>query len=234
MSGNDPLRTLGCGSKSASMKPDPNRDGTAAGQSADFAQYDMASMLEWITGNGQEHRAYRAMERGDFEAARRLLEPVADRGSEYSLLTLGGFYEWGKLGPPDTNMAISYYERAATQGSAEAYRRLGRLLYDLGEEERARAAFEHGAEADNISCMYWLGRMMVEGRGGGPEVTRGTEWLIAAAAQGQVLARRDLLVLGRKQADSIMKKLFKQLQFVYFLKDVVKEVLKDPDSDKIR
>ncbi|HYC96135.1 MAG TPA: hypothetical protein VEB39_10600 [Sphingomicrobium sp.] len=97
---------------------------------------DTESMLEWITGSGQEHQAYQAIEQGDYEKARRLLEPVAARNSVYSLLTLGGFYEWGNLGPPDLKIALTYYKRAANQGSAEAQRRLGRILLDQAKRQR--------------------------------------------------------------------------------------------------
>ena len=215
------------------MEPDDNRDRTAAEQSTDFAAQDMASMLEWVAGPGQEHRAYQAIEKGDYDEARRLLEPVAARGSTYSLLTLAWLYEGAKLGPADMNVAISYYERAASEGSAEAHRRLGRLLYDLGEEEKARAAFEHGSQAGIITCMYWLGKMMLEGRGGPIEVNRGTELLETAAAQGHMFAKRRLLEIERLKAGSIFRKLVIQGRIIALAKDVFKETWKDPASDKI-
>ena len=216
------------------MRPDENQAPTAADQSANFANLDMASMLDWITENAQKQRAFQAIEKGDYDEARRLLEPVAALGSIYSLLTLGAFYEWGKLGPADMNAAVSYYERAASEGSAEAHQRLGRVFYDAGDEKRARSAFKHGAEAGNISCMYWLGKMKVKGRGGGADVDRGTEWLTAAAGQGHIFAKRDLLILQRKQTSSIFKKLLIQVQIIVLVKELVKEVWKDECSDKVQ
>ena len=216
------------------MRADENKTPTAADPNANFANLDMASMLEWITANAQKQRAFQAMEKGDYDEARQLLEPEAARGSIYSLLTLGGFYEWGKLGPVDMNVAISYYERAASEGSAEAHQRLGRVFYDTGDEKRAQSAFKHGAEAGNISCMYWLGKMKVNGRGGGADVTRGIEWLTAAAGQGHIFAKRDLLILQRKQTSSIFKKILIQVQIIVFVKELVKEVWKDNCSDKVQ
>ena len=51
---------------------------------------DFETMLEWFTGNGQGHRAYQAIEKGDYEKARRLLEPVAARNSVYICYSLLG------------------------------------------------------------------------------------------------------------------------------------------------
>jgi len=192
------------------------------------------SKLEWFVGNGQEHRAYQAIEQGDFDKARRLLEPVAARNSIYSLLTLGGLYEAGNLGSPDFDMALSHYRRAASQGSAEAYRRIGQLSLDQGEEDRARAAFTHGAEAGNISCMYWLGKLMVEGRGGSVEADRGIEWLEAATVHGHLFAKRKLLAIEGQNASSILRKLSIGLRIASLVPGVVKELLKDRDSDLLR
>lgn len=213
------------------MRPDKNLGPASADQSADFANQDMASMLEWVTGNGQEHRAYQAIEQGDYEKARRLLEPVAARNSVYSLLTLGGFYEAGNLGPPDLKTAISYYERAAHQGSAEAHRRVGRLLVDLDEEAKARAAFKHGAEAGNISCMYWLGKLMLHGRGGAVEASLGIEWLEKAVAGGHFFARRELLGLASRNSGSIFKRAFLWLQIVLLAFRFGIAAWKNPDAD---
>jgi TPR repeat protein len=216
------------------MANEQDRNGTLPNQTDDFAANDMASMLEWITGNGQEHRAYQAIEQGDYEQARRLLEPVAARGSIYSLLTLGGFYESGKLGPADMDVAISYYELAAAQGSPEAHRRLGRLLYDLGEREKARAAFEYGAEAGNISCMYWLGLMTLRGEGGPTGSALGTAWLQKAAAEGHWFAKRKLLSLRGREASSIFQKLLINLQIAWLAMKAGKDFWKDPDNDRHR
>ena len=192
---------------------------------------DFESMLEWFTGNGQEHRAYQAIEKGDYEEARRLLEPVAARNSVYSLLTLGGFYEGGHLGPPDLKTALSYYQRAANQGSAEGNRRLGRLLLEQGDEKEAQAAFEHGAEAGDISCMFWLGKMMVDGRGRAVDTSRGTEWLERAAAHGHLFARRALLGLAIRNSGSIFKRSLVRLQIVLLGFKVGKAAWKNPDAD---
>jgi TPR repeat protein len=192
---------------------------------------DFESMLEWFTGSGQEHRAYYAIEKGDYEKARSLLEPVAARNSAYSLMTLGWLFESGNLGPPDGQTALSYYKRAASQGSAEANQRLGRLLLEQGNEKEAQAAFEHGAESGNISCMFWLGKAMLSGRGGAIDTGLGTEWLERAAAHGHLLAKRALLGLAIRNSDSIFTRSLMWLQIVSLAFHVGKAAWKNPDDD---
>jgi uncharacterized protein len=191
-------------------------------------------MLEKLTDNVQEKLSYEAIEVGDFNKAHRLLEPLAARNSISALLNLGWIYETGKLAPPKISTAISYYERAAREGSSEAYRRIGQLLLDQGHHDQARLAFKHGADAGNISCMYWLGKMMVEGQGGLAEITQGSAWLEKAATQGHFFAKRMLLALEGQDAGSIGRKLLAKVRIAALAKDVFKEFLRNPDSDKIR
>src|SRR5438132_1122261 len=110
--------------------------------------------------------ADQAMEAGDYEQAVRLLSPLAERNSEYALLTLGWIYETGAIGTPTQDVARSFYERAASLGSAAACFSLGRIFYRDGEYAQAREVYRAGAERGDIACMSELGRMMVEGRGG--------------------------------------------------------------------
>jgi TPR repeat protein len=191
------------------------------------------SMLEWITGN-EEDRAYQAIEERDYDMARSLLESVAARNSIYSQLTLGALYEAGNLGPPNLKTALSYYERAANQGSAEAQRRLGRILVDQGEALSARTVFEQGAEAGNVSCMYWLGKLMLEGRGGAVEVCRGIDWLERAAAEGHVFAKRELLRLRIQTSRSIFRRSIVWLQIVMLAIKAGKAAATNPDVDILR
>ncbi len=203
-------------------------------QGTELGDDEFEPMLERLSDAIQAKGAYQFIEAGDYVEAHRLLEPLAARNSEYALLTLGGFYEAGNLGAPDPIIAHSYYVRAAEQGSAEAHRRIGQLWLDQDEEKQARAAFKRGAEAGNISCMYWLGEMMLQGRGGNVEANRGTEWLEAAAAQGHFYAKRKLLAIEGQHARSIFGKLFIKLRIASLIPALVKQMLKDRDSDLLR
>jgi len=107
----------------------------------------------------EERLAGQAVEARAFEEAVELLRPLAERQSEYALLTLGWIYETGATGSVDQVAAQSFYEQAAFQGSAAGYLRLGWLLSSKGETAQARAAFEAGASLDNEECKSAMARM---------------------------------------------------------------------------
>jgi TPR repeat protein len=99
-----------------------------------------------------EHLAGQAIEAGAYDEAVRLLRPLAERNSEYALLTLGWIYETGATGTTDKAAARSLYEDAVARGSATAYLYLGWLHLKEGRELEARAAFEEGAKQGNEEC----------------------------------------------------------------------------------
>ncbi|MEO6361340.1 MAG: tetratricopeptide repeat protein, partial [Sphingomicrobium sp.] len=106
-----------------------------------------------------EQLAARAIEDRAYDQAVRLLRPLAERNSEYALLTLGWIYETGATGVPDKDVARSFYEHAVTQGSATACLYLGWLLLTCGDETEAKAAFECGFQRGNHECKSELQRL---------------------------------------------------------------------------
>jgi TPR repeat protein len=162
------------------------------------------------------------------------LLPLAESNSEYALLTLGWIYETGATGVADKNLARSYYERAAAQGSAAAYHDLGQLLLGQGNATRARTLFEAGAEQGNIASMAKLGRMFVEGSGGRVDTEAGIAWLKEAAAQGHIFAQRTLLDIEERNAKTISQKLSVKLKIAALATAGAKTMLKDPASEKLR
>jgi TPR repeat protein len=160
-----------------------------------------------MTAQDDERLAAQAIEARAYEEAMRLLRPLAERGSEYALLTLGWILEKGAAGATDKEAARLHDERAAALVSAAAHLELGRLLSSEGEAERARAAFAAGAEAGDIPCMSRLGRMMVEGRGGPVDLAADIGWLERAAAQGHIFAQRMLLHIKAQDARSIFERI---------------------------
>jgi len=107
----------------------------------------------------EERLAGQAIEAAAFEQAVVLLRPLAERQSDYALLTLGWIYETGATGAVDQAAAQSLYEQAAVQGSAAGYLRLGWLLLSKGEDMAARTAFEAGARLDNDECKSALAQL---------------------------------------------------------------------------
>jgi TPR repeat protein len=201
---------------------------------AQLGNDECQSALAQLNDNGVERLASQAIQTGAYEEAVRLLRPLAERHSEYALLTLGWIYETGATGASDKDAARSYYERAAIEGSASAYHDLGRLLLVRGEESQARSAFEAGAERGDIPCMARLGRMMVKGQGGPTDTNAGSVWLEKAAAKGHIFAQRTLLGIKARNAKSIFEKLSIKLQIASLAKKGTEEILRDPRSDRLR
>lgn len=108
-----------------------------------------------------EQLAWQAIEAGAYEEAVRLLRPLAERNSEWALLTLGWVYETGATGTQDKVAARSFYEHAASQGGATAQLCLGRFLWRDAQEMEARAAFERGAQMGDDECKSDLARLTI-------------------------------------------------------------------------
>lgn len=174
-----------------------------------------------------EKLAGEALEDEAYEQAIGLLMPLAEHNSGYALLCLGYIYEKGLTVAPDGDAARSYYERAIAQGSADAHCHLGYLLLEQGEEARARAAFEAGAELGDLSSMSHLGRMIVDGRGGPTNLDAGTAWLEKAAAGGHIFAQMHLLVMKERKAKSIFEKLSLRMKRLPLAMKWTREMSKD-------
>jgi len=195
---------------------------------------DCRTALARLANNADEKLAAKALKEEDFDRAIRLLRPLAERDSEYALLCLGSIFEMGVTGTTDNEAAGSYYARAASQGSAEGYFGLGRVLSEQGDEVQARSAFNAGAQRGHITCMSRVGRMMLQGRGGPIDINGGTAWLRKAAAKGHLFAQRTLLALDDREAKSLRDKLVVRLRVLALMLKAAREKFKNPDSDSFR
>ncbi len=200
---------------------------------AELDDADCKAALARLADSAAEQLAAQAIEAGDYEEAVRWLRPLAESNSEYALLSLGWLYENGALGT-DKEAARRYYKRAADNGSAPACFELGRLLSGQGDETQARSAYEKGAERGDVPSMSRLGRMMVEGRGGPTDSGAGIDWLEKAAAEGHIHAQRTLLGIEELEAKSLLEKLSVKMKIVSLAKKGAIEMVKVPDSDKVR
>jgi len=180
-----------------------------------------------------ENLAFQAVEVGNYQEARLLLEPLIDRESEYALMTLGWMHENGKSVPVDIKLAESLYRRAIGNGCLEAYNCLGLVLCKEGELVEARNAYMEGAKLGNLGSMTWLGAMMVWEQGGPKDIENGKLWLTAAAKSGHFYAKALLLTLERENSKSIFR------HSIFFLKRMLlglragKEYYANPYSERV-
>ncbi|WP_416908973.1 MAG: hypothetical protein ACMVO5_05000 [Polymorphobacter sp.] len=85
--------------------------------------------------------------RGDFEAARAALKPLAAQGSAVAETILGGMAARGQGRPTDPAAAVAWWLRAANRGYVPAQLALARALAD-----------GRGVARDEAAAAYWAAR----------------------------------------------------------------------------
>jgi TPR repeat protein len=93
-----------------------------------------------------------AYERGEYEAARKELEPLAAAGDAKSQVRLGLMYREGRGAPRDPKTAFSWLLKAAKQGRPDAQFLVG-TMYRRGE----------GTTQDEDAGLAWLRRSAAQG-----------------------------------------------------------------------
>ena len=90
-------------------------------------------------------RGCTALDRGDFQAARKQWEPLAQRGHAQSQFRLGCLYTFGQGVPEDHVLALRLFRRAAEPGDADAQNNLGGMN-----------AEGVGVAADQVEAYMWF------------------------------------------------------------------------------
>ncbi len=89
--------------------------------------------------------ALAAANRGDFQTARRLWEPLAQHGDMMAEYNIGVMYDYGKGAPQNEATASRFYTAAAAQGMCLAMNNLG-VSYSMGK----------GVSKDYVQAYKWL------------------------------------------------------------------------------
>ena len=157
----------------------------------------MLGAIEGAAVAGPLEDADAASERGDFEAAYRLLRPLAEQGVALAQTNLGFMYANGRGVPQDYSKALEWFRKAADQGFATAQTNLGIMYYmglgvpqDYAEAMKwLRLAADHGV----ASAQGRLGAMYGAGYGVPQDDTEAVKWFRRGADQGDNYAQ---LMLG--------------------------------------
>lgn len=93
--------------------------------------------------------------------------------------------------------ALSYFNEAASKGSVEAYRYIGDIYYNGGNNtarnfSKAFEAYSRGASGNDADSQYMLGVMYRNGQGCSKSLSMARNWLRQAAAQGHTQAAQAL------------------------------------------
>ena len=140
-----------------------------------------------------------ADDKGDWQEAVRLLEPLAKRGNVKAQEKLGRLYQRGKGVERDYAAATDWYRKSAIQGDAAAQARLGFMLWlGVGTDRDYQEAFtwyRRSAEQGNRLGQVGLGYMAMEGVAMAIDYATAAEWFRRAALQGDALAMLGLATL---------------------------------------
>lgn len=127
-----------------------------------------------------------AYDSGDYQRARALLAPEAEKGDAEAQVKLGLIYAKGLGVPRDAGIAVAWFRKSAAQGNAEGQYSLG-VAYDLGDtgaSDLGQAAiwYRKSAEQGYAEAQYNLGHLMLNG-GVAEQYQEGAAWVLKAAEQ---------------------------------------------------
>jgi uncharacterized protein len=127
-----------------------------------------------------------AYQRGDFDAALRLFQPLAEHGDASAQSNLGVMYEQGRGVAQNYREAMKWFRLAALQGNASAQSNLGVMYYKgqgiAQDYVEAMKWYRMAAEQRNLEAQFNLGVMYGEGRGVAQDRVRAHMWFNLAAA----------------------------------------------------
>ncbi len=146
--------------------------------------------------SGQLEAAYSAYEAGDYRAAFRLYQQLAEQGNMVAQYNLGAMYDNGRGVSENDAEAVRWYRLAAAQGFARAQSDLGNM-YNLGKgvpENDAEAIrwYHMAAEQGFDLAQNSLGSMYATGEGVPENDAEAVRWYRKAAEQGYALAQHNL------------------------------------------
>lgn len=125
-----------------------------------------------------------AYKRGDFTAAAKEFEPLAERGDHRAMYALGSMYAAGLGVDKDLSKAYELFREAAQNGRIDAMYKLG-LMYEEGlgikqDYRKALRYYRKSARQGYPLSQYRFGLMYVQGKGLKKNAVTGSAWLIIA------------------------------------------------------
>ena len=131
---------------------------------------------------GELEDAKAALDRGDYAAALKHMQPLADKGNADLQFVVGTMYARGQGAPQDLAKAAMWFRKAADQGHAAAQGNLG-LLYGAGQGvplDYAEAVKWLRKAADQGFSPYFLATMYEAGVGTARDYVQAYKWYFLA------------------------------------------------------
>lgn len=156
---------------------------------------------------------------GDYEAARKAWQPLADAGDPRALYNMSTLYRRGLGVEADSDRATDFLRQSADQGFAEAQYVLASQLFDAETADEAdrqqavrwwldAARHDHGLSQYRLGLLYWNGDAVAR------DLVRGRAWMGLASQNGLPEANearetmdRYLDVSQRREAETLSPEL---------------------------
>lgn len=141
-------------------------------------------------GNGVEADSVRALnlygrsvEKGNDDLLQQRIK-LADNGSLFDCIFVANCYNHGKGVKRDKTKAIEYFTKAAKANSADGQRELALIYLNSKEPEKAVEWFKRGANNNDLSSIFYYGKLLSEGKGIKQDPQQGANYLLKAAEAG--------------------------------------------------
>lgn len=151
-----------------------------------------------------------AQRRGDYPAALKLFQPLADQGNVEAESEIGNLYESGIWKSRNESEALKWYLKAGQHGGKYAQLRLG-TYYEMGlgglkkDDTEAAKWYRRAAEQGQAWAQLVIGSMYEEGRGVPKDAAKAAEWLRLSSMQGTEQAQERLSRLYAKGGPGLEK-----------------------------
>lgn len=146
--------------------------------------------LCYQTGHGVEKDSLMAIKlyqssikKGNKELFNRNVE-LAEQGSVFSNMLIASCYDKEIGVKRSLKDAVPFLKRAAEKGSVLGQRDLALAYLNLKQPKEAYPWFKKGAEAGDLTCMFYSGKMLLEGTGVTENKQEGANILLKTARSG--------------------------------------------------
>lgn len=117
---------------------------------------------------------------------------LADNGTLFNCVFTAYCLKEGIGITVDKAAAADYYAKAANLGSKESQLQAGLLYLNLSDAGKALPMFKMGADRGELTCTYYYGRLVYEGKGTAQDVQLGFDYMLTAAEGGLAAAQHQV------------------------------------------
>jgi hypothetical protein len=170
---------------------------------------------------------------GDYGNAHKLSNLLAEKGDQKAIRFLGWLNTRGEGCEKDNNKAITFFERAAKMGDAEASFGIATIYYE--EKDYIKAVFYlEGAKKNGfIPAWRWLGVMYHLGLGVDKNMDRAFELYSEAAKRGNVAAYYQLILMLRSGYKGLWGRMIFVPMFIRYFITTFLIASKDKNSQRL-